>query len=297
MKGKYIIYSLFWLVSFSGVAQTANILNAEKPEDIGKSRNAEIAENVDGGPLEYGYVDDRDVLWSKGTWEIIDLDERVNFPLYYPVDTLNISANRRSLYDVLIRAIKDGKIENIYADSYFTEKRTLKDIQATISKVDTTDYGIEQYNAGQEVEEQFIDRRDLGAADIQEYKIRGIWYFDKRQAELKYRILGIAPRAPDVNFIDDSELGNELVDLFWVWYPDAREVLYDAKAYIGNNTTISFDQLLNARRFNAVIFKEDNVQGDRQINDYIVDNSFLQLLESERIKEQIRNFEQDMWNY
>ncbi len=46
-----------------------------------------------------------------------------------------------------------------------------------------------------------------------------------------------------------------------------------------------------------MIFKEDNVQGDRQINDYIVDNSFLQLLESERIKEQIRNFEQDMWNY
>ena len=126
MKGKYIIYSLFLLVSFSGVAQTANILNAEKPEDIGKSRNAEIAENVDGGPLEYGYVDDRDVLWSKGTWEIIDLDERVNFPLYYPVDTLNISANRRSLYDVLIRAIKDGKIENIYADSYFTEKKNIE---------------------------------------------------------------------------------------------------------------------------------------------------------------------------
>ena len=296
MKGKSIIYSLFLLIGFSGMSQTANILNAKKPEDIGKSTNAELAEVADEKPLEYGYVDDRDVLWSKGTWEIIDLDERVNFPLYYPVDTLNISSNRRSLYDVLVRGIREGKIENIYADSYFTEKRTLKDIRATLSRVDTTDYGIEQYNAGQEVEEQFIDRRDLSAADIQEYKIRGIWYFDKRQAELKYRILGIAPRAPDVNFIDDSEL-NDLVDLFWVWYPDAREVLYKANAYIGNNTTVSYDQLLNSRRFNSVIYKEDNVQGDRQINDYIVDNSFMQLLESERIKEQIRNFEQDMWNY
>ncbi|WP_396176028.1 hypothetical protein, partial [Flavobacterium sp.] len=27
------------------------------------------------------------------------------------------------------------------------------------------------------------------------------------------------------------------------------------------------------------------------------DNSLNQLLESERIKEKIRNFEQDMWNY
>ncbi|WBL22893.1 type IX secretion system ring protein PorN/GldN [Zunongwangia sp. HRR-M8] len=295
MKGKYIIFSLLLFIGFTGMSQTASILNAEKPEDIGKSKT-DSEDNTEGGPLEYGYVDDRDVLWSKGTWEIIDLNERVNFPLYYPVDTMNISSNRRSLYDVLIRAIKNGKIENIYADSYFTEKRTLKDIRATISRVDTTDYGIEQYNAGQEVDEQFIDRRDLGAADIVQYKIRGIWYFDKRQAELKYRILGIAPRAPDVNFIDDSEL-NDLVDLFWVWYPDARDALYEAKAYIGNNTVISYDQLLNARRFNSVIFKEDNVQGDRAINDYIVDNSFMQLLESERIKEQIRNFEQDMWNY
>ncbi len=296
MKGKKLIFSVCVLVTTLGFGQTANILNAKEPEDIDNSARDTMIDSIDGGPLEYGYVDDRDVLWSKGTWEIIDLDERVNFPLYYPVDTFNISSNRRSLYDVLIRAIKEGKIENIYADSYFTEKRTLKDIQATISRVDTTNYGIEQYNAGQEVDEQFIDRRDLGAADIAEYKIRGIWYFDKRQAELKYRILGIAPRAPDVNFIDDSEL-NDLVDLFWVWYPDAREVLYKAKAYIGNNTIVSYDQLLNSRRFNSIIYKEDNVQGDRAINDYIVDNSFMQLLESERIKEQIRNFEQDMWNY
>ncbi|WP_417885098.1 gliding motility protein GldN [Zunongwangia sp.] len=285
--------SLCCLITMSGVAQTVNILNAEKPEDIGKPLGDQGLEETK--PLEYGYVGNRDILWSKGTWEIIDLDERINFPLYYPIDTLNISSNRRSLYDVLIRAIKNGKIENIYADSYFTEKRTLKDIQATLARVDTTNLGIEQYNAGEEVDEQFIDRRELTSADIKEYKIRGIWYFDKRQAQLKYRILGIAPRAPDVNFLDSDM--NDLVDLFWVWYPDARQVLFDAKAYMGNNNTISFDQLLNARRFNSIIYKEDNVQGDRSINDYIVDNSFMQLLESQRIKEEIRNFEQDMWNY
>jgi hypothetical protein len=55
--------------------------------------------------------------------------------------------------------------------------------------------------------------------------------------------------------------------------------------------------LLNARSFHGVIYKEDNVQGDRGVSDYINANAFLQLLESERIKERIRNFEQDMWNY
>lgn len=291
-----LVYGFGMLVSAASFGQ-ANILNADKPEDIGKKSEALAIVEQEDKPLEYGYVGDRDILWSKGVWEIIDLDERVNFPLYYPIDTNNIGANRRSLYDVLVKGIREGKIENIYADSYFTEKRTLKDIKATLSKVDTTDLGVEQYNAGEEVDAQFIDRRDLGSADIIEYHIRGIWYFDKRLAELKYRLLGIAPVAPDVNFIDSGQ--SDLVELFWVWFPDAREILHEAKVFAGGNTsqTITFDHLLNARRFDGVIYKEDNVQGDREIDEYIAENAFMQLLESQRIKEQIRNFEQDMWSY
>lgn len=275
----------------------SNILNAKSPDDIGKVSDAQLIAERQDKPLEYGYVEDRDILWSKNTWEIIDLNERVNFPLYYPIDTINIGGNRRSLYDVLMSGIKSGKIKNIYADSYFEEKRTLSDISAALSKVDTTDLGIEQYNAGEEIDQQFIDRRDLSSADISEYRIRGMWYFDKRQAELKYRLLGIAPVAPDVNFLDDEE--PDMVELFWVWFPDAREILFEAKAFTGGNSTqsVTFDHLLNSRRFNAVIYKEDNVQGDREVNDYITHSAFMRLLESERIKEQIRNFEQDMWNY
>lgn len=275
----------------------ANILNAKDPKDIGKKTEAQKQTNLSDKPLEYGYVEERDILWSKNVWEIIDLDERVNFPLYYPIDVNNIGSNRKSLYNVLIDGIESGKIEKIYADSYFNDERSLNDIQATLSKVDTTNLGIEQYNAGEEVDAQFIDRRDLGAADIAEYHIRGMWYFDKRMAELRYRILGIAPVAPDVNFIDSGQ--SDLVELFWVWFPDAREVLNDNEAYTGGNNSdaVSFDHLLNSRRFNATIYKEDNVYGNREIDEYIADNAFMELLEAQRIKEQIRNFELDMWNY
>ncbi|HKL35901.1 MAG TPA: gliding motility protein GldN [Salegentibacter sp.] len=292
----FLLNTLVFLLTIASYGQ-ANILNADSPEEIGKKTEAQIQSDINDKPLEYGYIEDRDVLWSKNIWEKIDLDERVNFPLYYPIDTNNIGNNRRALYDVLVSAIKDGKIKNIYADSYFTEKRTLKDIQATISKVDTTDLGIEQYNAGEEVDDQFIDRRDLGAADIAEYHIRGMWYFDKRQAEMKYRLLGIAPVAPDVNFIDSGQ--TDLVELFWIWFPDAREVLHENKAFTGSSSaqTVTFDQLLNSRRFDAMIYKEDNVYGDREVDEYIVDNAFMELLEAQRIKEQIRNFELDMWNY
>ncbi len=196
-----------------------------------------------------------------------------------------------------MKSIQKGKIENIYDDSYFTAKRTLKDIGDAMTLIDTTDLGYEQYNAEGIVDQQFISRRDITAAEITEYHIKGLWYFDKRQGELKYRLLGISPVAPDVNFIDSDE--PDMVELFWVWFPDARESLHAAKAFNNKNSSIpsSYDHLLNSRRFNAVIYKEENVYGDRQVKDYISENSLMQLLESDRIKEKIRNFEQDMWAY
>ncbi|MEM9647297.1 type IX secretion system ring protein PorN/GldN [Flagellimonas flava] len=294
-----LVIGALGLLPLSIMAQ-ANVLNAKLPQDIGKKTEAQIEQDNDA-PLDYGYVDDRDILWSKTVWEVIDLDERVNFPLYYPTDTIGIGADRRSLYHVMMKNIQNGKLTEVYTDSYFTEKRKFEDLTATLSKVDTTDLGYEQLNAGEQISAEFINQRDLSAADIEEYRIKGMWYFDKRQGELKYRLLGIAPVAPDVNFIDDESVdpGENKVELFWVWYPAARQVLHDAKVYNQRNSArpISYDMLLNARRFNGVIYKEDNVHGDREIDDYIFDNALFQLLEAKRIKEVIRDREQDMWAY
>lgn len=296
MNLKSFLLTVTAVFTVSSVFAQANILNAKSPEEIGVRTEAQKAVDNDK-PLEYGYVDDRDVLFSKMTWEKIVLDERANFPLYYPIDTNNIGSDRRSLYDVLMKSVKDGKIKNIYDDSYFTTKRTLKDIEAALVKIDTTELGIEQLNAGEELSPEYINRRDITAADIKEYRIKGLWYFDKRQAEMKYRLLGIAPVAPDVNFIDTDE--PDLVPLFWVFFPDAREVLHEAKSFNNENSSIpfSFDHILNSRRFQGYIYKEENVQGDRKISEYISQNSLMQLLESERIKDKIRDFELDMWTY
>jgi gliding motility associated protien GldN len=287
------------LLPMSIMAQ-ANILNAKKPEQIGVKTENQLAMDADA-PLDYGYVDDRDILWSKTIWEVVDLDERVNFALYYPTDTVDIGADRRSLYDVFLKNIKNGKLKDVYVDSYFTERRKFEDLRSTLFKRDTTDLGYEQINAGEELSAEYINERELSAADIEEYRIKGIWYFDKRQGELKYRLLGIAPVAPDVNFIDDESMdpADNKVELFWVWFPSARQILHEAKVFNQRNSAqpITFDMLLTARRFNATIYREDNVHGDRSIDDYIADNALFQLLESNRIKEAIRDREQDMWAY
>ncbi|MFH6958050.1 gliding motility protein GldN [Flavobacterium aquidurense] len=325
---KSLMFIVCILGSFASNAQS-NLLNAKTADQIGQKSTAQLISDNDK-PLAYGYVDDRDVLMGKMTWEIIDLNEKINFPLYFPVDTANIGSDRRSLYDVLTKGIRNGRITEVYADSYFNTKKSLKDIQAALSRIDTTDAGRELINqypddyrsrvvkkkvvtgtgkkksvsyveetvgATRSVPAEYILKQDLTAADVTQYKIKGYWYFDKRQSELKYRLLGICPVTPDVYTMNSDE--KDYIELFWVFFPDARIVLNEAKAFNDKNSArpISFDQILNSRYFNAIIYKEENMYGDRAIKDYMKDDAQAQLLEAERVKEKIRNFEQDMWTY
>ena len=324
----FLLVIIFTVGCFSSYAQS-NLLNAKTPADIGKKTAAQLISDNDK-PLAYGYVHDRDILMGKTTWEIIDLDERINFPLYYPIDTANIGKERRSLFDVLLKNIKSGKITEVYSDSYFNTKKSLKDMATSFTYTDTLQAGIDEINnyfedykvrvvpevvkkdrkgnvisvtpattipAIKTLDPQYINKQELTAQDVSGYKIKGFWYFDKRLSELKYRLLGICPVAPEAK--ERNAESPDVIELFWVYFPSIRDILHDAKAFNNRNSAmpIDFDTLLNSRKFNGVIYQEENVQGDRTVEDYMKDNAQMQLLESDRIKDKIRDFEQDMWNY
>jgi gliding motility associated protien GldN len=303
----FLLAALF----FAGMATSfgqSNLLNAKTPDEIGK-KTAEQDSLDNDKPLPYGYVGDRDVLLARKVWEVIDLDQRINFPMYFPIED-NIGDDRRSLFSVLMTAIKDGQLTEVYDDSYFSLKKTGDDIQTSFYFKELNDYGREIMNQNPGKDEAYLKSKglltdehyttsELNGADVSKYKIVGTWYFDKRQGEMKYRILGICPMAVDALTKLRQGTEAEPIELFWVFYPGARDILHKAKAFNEKNSAmpITFDHLLNSRRFTAVIVKEENVYGDRLIEDYMKDNSQMQLLEAERIKDKIRNFEQDMWNY
>ncbi len=293
---KVILIAALFIFGYQTNAQF-NILNAKDPSEIGR-KSPEQVKMDHSLPLPYPYTDDRDILWGKQVWERIDLDERFNLPLYYPTDTLSAMPNVRSLFDALMIGIKSGKITKVYADSYFTDKLTLEDLKDRMTAIDTTDAGKDQFNDEGIVDEQYINQYHVNSETIEEFHTRGIWYFDARYGELKYRLLGIAPVAFDPKGMA-AGMTPDLVEVFWVFYPDARLTLHEYYAFNPRNTVkpMDYDHLLNARRFNGVIYKEDNVYGDREIKEYIHDNALRQLLESQRIKEEIRNYEEDMWNY
>ena len=289
------IYSLVVLFSLclAGVSVNAqsNLLNAKTVDSIGVKTEAQI-KNDNDEPLEYGYIDDRDILWAKTTWEYIDLNQRVNFPLLFP---LRETPTRRPLFNVIKEAIEEDSV-NIYRDSYFMNKLTTSEIQDNFKMKRITDIGQQRINEG--VPE---DSLQLGMGEIVE-------------SELRYRLIGIAPMALSASLKAELQVASlsgtqmtdeqrqalsEPVELFWVFYPELRPALHKAKVFNAKNTSqpITFDHLLNSRRFDAMIYQEDNVYGDREIDQYMVENSLMQLLESNRIKETIRNFESDMWNY
>jgi len=280
-----------------GFAQS-NLLNAKVPQEVGQ-QNEQQVEADNASPIEYGFVDDRDVLWSKTIWEIIDLDERINFPFYYPTKNNGyLSSNRQSLFRVLMDNIQEGNITEVYATDYFNEKLTYEDLKPILEYSVLTEDGRIKANSGEEVSQDDYDTYIIDSFKVIQYFVKGTWYFNKRLGEMKYRLLGIAPGAPDVSTLADSSAEKVIIPLFWVWFPDARETLNKFKVFNPRNSSqpITFDMMLNSRRFNGTIYKEENVYEDREVKEYIYEDALRQLLESERIKSVIRDFEQDMWN-
>jgi gliding motility associated protien GldN len=277
---------LFFAILSSGLVNAqVNLLNSKRVDQIGVKSSEQLAADNDK-PIPYGYVDDRDVLWSKVVWEFIDLNQKINLPYYFPIDTTNLSSDRRSLFHTILKGIKQGKIKEAYSDSFFTSKITQEEIAQRLVNV--------------REENGYTDTFRIQTQDVAGYMIKGMWYFDKRQGELKYRLLALAPMGKDVQTLGVQDIEDEeLYELFWVFFPSIRDVLHDAKVFNPKNKAqpISFDHLLNARRFSATIVREENIYGNRAIEDYVRGNSLFQLLEADKIKEDIRNREMDMWNY
>ena len=349
---KYLLL-LILILPASVLGQQHNILNAKSPDEIGQKTNDELRIGLNDSPLAYSYVNERDILFSQTVWESIDLDERVNFPLYFPADTTLVRVERRPLIHYLLTNALDQNIE-IYKTDVLKDKIDIYDLRNSLkyrkikpgadndpigqkrieneggtkkgflilnnidigeytgideSQLDTDEFGIFDEEMERLIfENNLLDPEDyeeseFDYADVIEYRIKGVWYFDKRQGDLRYRPIAIAPYMLEpvqkFKLIDNPNENVVPVPMFWIFYPDTRQFLFEAEAFNESNTSkpVNFDHLINSRRFSAFIYKEDNVFQDRSLNEYIPKNALMQLLESERIKEKIRNKEQDMWSY
>ena len=294
--------------------RSMSILNAKSPEAFREYRETGMLQQGDSTvsmrnqPLKYGFIEDKDILKSMVVWEIIDMNDKLNQPFYHNEDGL-VSQNK-SLYQILFDAINDGKITEVYDDEMFMTRLSPDAIASRIKNEVMSDAGIDRLNeAGTLTEEEkreFTNVYETKTENVKVLKIKGMWYIDRRDSQMKYRLLGIAAMGQDPSTMgqygpDGQPIASkdELIDLFWVYYPDAREVLANSVVFNNKNLSsdITFDDILNARRFSTIIYKSDNGLGNGVIKDYIPRDADAQLEESEKIKAQILQMENDMWNY
>lgn len=299
---KCLFFGIISLVASLGYAQ--NVLNAISPEELreqraNKTKVTEAGDTVStlAEPLEYGFIEDKDIIWSKVVWEVIDMNERLNQPYYRASDGLLTESS--SLYDALVQGVQSGEISQVYDDEYFTTKMTYDQIVSRTAKKDTQDYYYEMIDAGEEPDEALIFNFEVSSQDIKMLKVKGMWYIDRRLGEMKYRLLGLCIMGPDAQALGTEFDDGTFVDLFWIWYPDARKVLNNYTVFNPQNSSssITFDDLLNARRFSSVLYKAQTMYGITPIEEYIPKNAKGQLEESDRIRESILQSEADMWQY
>lgn len=301
------------MVLISGFVFAQNILNATSPEEFRQLREQNMVMKGDSAvsnknePLKYGFIEDKDILKSMVVWEIIDMNEKINQPFYHNEDGL-VSQNK-SLYQILLDAVNNGEITEVYDDEMFMTRLDANQIAERTQNTVVSDWLIEKINDGTATEEDRTagtDQFETKSENVKLLKIKGMWYIDRRDSQMKYRLLGIAAMGQDPATMgqfgpDGQPIGgqDEVIDLFWIYYPDAREILANNVVFNSKNlaSDITYDDLLNARRFSSIIYKSENGLGNGVIKDYIPHDADAQLEESERIKAQILQMENDMWNY
>jgi gliding motility associated protien GldN len=234
--------------------------------------------------LPYEPLREADIPWERRIWRIIDVREKINLPFYYPP---------QPFFSIIAESAKSGEIK-VFKDEEFKEMMSPDEV---IGKLVVTDTSL-IFNPDTYVDEVVIVNSPVNPEDIQKYRVKEIWFFDKESSRMQVRILGIAPIKDHID--ENTGEFKYAIPMFWVYYPEAREALSRYQVFNEFNDAAlgTWYDLFEQRRFSSYIYKQSNVL-DLRLEDYYsgYDRGVERLMESERIKADLFNWEHDLWTY
>jgi gliding motility associated protien GldN len=286
---KLVVFVVVMLWAQLGWAQYDKTPNLKANGDI-QVPNADIVERThvkERFPIQYPYVRESDLMWQKRIWRDIDLVQKANHPFYFPVEPKH---GRASFASVVFDSIKAG---NLIAYSpndpmRFQLPMYANEFEDMLFQIDTVPSVIQTAEGQKTV--YLPDTSELYPSDIKRLRVMEDWYFDKQRSMFEFRIIGIG-------FLAENRKKGGFEQKFWIYYPHARRVLSRAENIVhgGNRAQMfSYTTMFEKRRFDGLIVKVDNVY-DRYITEFAQQQEAL--YEAERLKQEIINFEQNLWEY
>lgn len=243
-------------------------------------------------PIPYKFMRESDFMYRKRVWRVIDLREKINLNLYYPTEPIN---DRISLIDLLMYGIKNEGIAAYNTeDDRFSNPIMREQIDANFGADERTETVIDENGD----EQTIVIKDEAKTYEVKQYWVKEDWFFDNQHSTMDVRILGLCP----IRFYIKDDTGEEDPEprksqVFWVYFPEVRRILANHEVFNNNNDAErkSFDDIFFKRYFNSFIIKVSNVYDDRAISSYSL--GLQSLLEAERYKNEINDFEQDLWEY
>ncbi|MBS1745057.1 MAG: gliding motility protein GldN [Bacteroidetes bacterium] len=245
-------------------------------------------------PLPYEDIREDDAVFRVRVWREIDAREKMNLPFRYAGVEDNGS---QRFISILLRAIKDGDVTAFSADDdRFTTPITADDaINAFGGGYDT----VKVYDDDGNVKGYQVRPRATDPDSIYKFRLKEDWIFDKESSRLYVRIIGIAPVIPYKLSTGDIVPNSER-PVWWVYYPDLRPVLAKYDVYNPRNlgAEMSWEELFESRMFSSYIVKSTvNNPFDLPLSQVYPNNTLFRLLEGEKVKDKIFNYEQSLWSY
>jgi gliding motility associated protien GldN len=266
----------------AALAQTQTVLDGAYVREHNPTRKV----------ISYPYLREADVMWSKRIWQVIDLKQKINHTLYFPIDELE---NRKSLFDVIrIGLIDQGSITAYgtgptQEDDEFRYPLGQAELDSMMNPVVIRTR--QNLDTGEPEEVRSVE--SLRASDVVQYKLKEDWIFDKQRSERYVRIIGIAPI---VNKYSESGEVKGQKELFWLYYPECRYIFNNYDVFNTHNGAqqMTFDQLFQMRMFQGMVVKEDNVYNRGVTPTW---QGVDALMESDRVKNDLFTLEHDLWHY
>jgi gliding motility associated protien GldN len=231
--------------------------------------------------LAYPPYREADVPWERTIWRVLDVREKINAPFINPL---------RPFAEIIIEGAENGDLTAFTQDD-FLEPMDPEEINRLLFRIDTNVViDPETYE-----EEIVVTQSSIDAMNIQRFRIKEVWYFNNKYSRMGVRVLGISPLL-DVLDEDTGEFRYEL-PLFWVYYPQARKLLARESVFVSGNDAapMTWLDLWEMRRFSSYVFKASNVYDERL--EAFHETRIEQLIESQRIEDDLFNFEMDFWSY